>query len=279
MIQNNRILSKISGTTTDHSVVLNHYPSGTATIAMTSADALYLGSDMPMNHKWIKVSSANAVASVASIETWNGAEWVTAVDVIDQTAVSGASLAASGILSWTPNRYTAWGRQNSSEEISDISTTKIYNLYWVRLKFSATLTAGTALAYVGHKFSEDTDLFAEYPVFNDTALMGAHTTGKTSWEEQTVSAAEDIIKDLKAQDVIWAEGQILSPDQFRKASIHKTAEIIYRAFSADYEKEIALAKAEYKKAIDIRYFMVDANGNATLDPLERATNSTNWLTR
>lgn len=279
MILENRIISSISSVLTDHSVALNDYASGTSTLVLASTDAVYIGSDLPFNHRWVKVGTANTNASIASVATWNGAQWVNCAEVIDQTAVAGKTLAQSGIISWVPDRFTAWGEQNSTEDMADLASLKIYYLYWARIKVSATLSAGTALAYVDHKFSEDADLYASYPDLDSADLLDAYKTGKTSWEEQAVRAAEHVIKDLKAMGIVRGSGGVLDWNLLRIPAAHKTAEIIFAALGQDYREELKQARIAYKEALNVRYFNADKNRDGSLSPQERESQPQHWLTR
>lgn len=279
MLHNNRIITKISGTLTDHSVQLSEFDTGASTIAITTSDALYLGSDYPFNHRYIEIGTANDQASSISVSLWSGTAWVSAVDVIDQTKVSGACLAQSGIISWVPDRdQTSWSPQANSKDISDLSTTRIYDLYWVKLTFSGDLKASTSLKYVGHKFSTDAQLETEYPDLLRSDLMTAFKAGKTNWLEQTIGAAEYIVQSLREKGIIISRDQILDWSLFQRASIHKTAEIIMSAFGEDYRDAASRASGRYKNSLDLKAYSVDQDKNAQLTPKEKAP-TTEWLTR
>src|SRR3990167_11302957 len=97
MLTSNRIIFSDNGTLTDYSATLNDFYTGTVAPTYTaSQDYLYVGGDAPFNHRYFDVSVANAVASTVSVEIWDGSDWNAAVDVIDETTTSGASLAQSG---------------------------------------------------------------------------------------------------------------------------------------------------------------------------------------
>jgi len=103
-------------------------------------------------------------------------------------------------------------------------TKVVYDKYWVRISFDLTLGATCALSFIGNKFSDDTDLFYEYPIFNSSNFLTAFKSGKTDWEEQHVKAAELIIDDLQKKSVIIGAGQILDRKKFIGASVCKVAE-------------------------------------------------------
>ena len=287
MLRHNRVLWK-SGVSTlnDLSKKLSDPLSGAEVIPfLTATDAIFIGSDLPFNHRWFEVSVANNVVASPSVAVWDGSTWIPCVDVIDETVASGGkTLSQSGLISWVPDRLdSSWSRIDFTEELPDseiLSTVKIYDLYWVKMTFNANLRASTSLGYIGHKFSSDSDLFAEYPDLNNTDLMTAFASGgtKTDWKDQEFLAAEYIIQDLRNLQVIWSKNQILDPQLFKSASVHKTAEIIYRSFGDDYKDDKESSAQAYKQCMSKKSFNVDLNLNATLDEKETQP-TTNWMTR
>lgn len=271
MLLNNRVIFKNNTALTDLSVKLNNIHSGTETVDIIALqDALYIGSDLPFNHRYIDVSTANDQASVISVSLWDGAEWVPAVDVIDQTVGSaGKTLSQSGIISWTPDKDESWMCEDSTEEISDLSTLKIYNMYWAKLSFSSDLKATTALKYVGHKFSNEEDLGGFYPELLKSSVKTAFQSSKTAWTEQLVEAAETIVRDLRKKGIVWSENQVLDWQKFSEASSHKTAEIIWNAFGKNEEDRAEGARKAYKEAFSQQVFNVDKDKDGRLDKSEK----------
>jgi hypothetical protein len=252
MLINNRLLAKISGTVYDWSIDLNNVYTGSKTIGgltFSAGDRLYIGGDMPFNHRYIEVSTVNAIASVASIELWNGKAWKAALDTTDYTDVSGVSLAATGILQWTPDRDESWQLQSRSQDISDLSTTRIYDMYWAKISFSADLTPGTALKYVGHRFSNESDMGGRYPELLKSATKLAFSSGRTTWNDVLVEASEVVVRDLRKQRLIVSPGQILGWELFTEAATHKAAELIFNAFGESQEDKKGAARTAYDEAL------------------------------
>lgn len=270
MIANQRIIWSDDATLKDLSIALNDAYAETYVLPLVAAeDYLYIGSDLPFNHRYFNVSVVNDVASVASVEIWNGTSWVSAVDVIDQTSVAGKTLARSGIISWTLDRNGFWGQESTTEDVTGLTSLKIYDFYWVRLSFSADLKATTALRYVGHKFADDDDLRAQYPDLLSSSLLDAFETGKTTWVDQHIVAAEEIIRYIRKKKIAWNRNQILNWDQFNMAAVHKVAEIIMTAFGEDYSEQRKLAESKYKEAIDLSIYEVDRSEDGRRDELEK----------
>ncbi len=269
MLANQRIYHLDGATLEDKSVSLNTVFDDAAVVDLLAGEYLYIGSTLPFNHRHFQISVANDVASVASVELWDGNEWISAVDVIDQTSVAGVTLARSGMISWTTPRNGSWGQAATTEDVTGLTTLKVYDLYWVRLTVSVSLKATTALQYVGHKFANDNDLGGRYADLVTTAIMDAFETGKTTWDEQHLLAAEDLIQDIRRKGIAWNANQILDWEQFNLAAVHKVASIIMFNFGDDYRDNRLLAEKEYEKAMNLKIFEVDRNEDGRRDEVER----------
>lgn len=277
MLRNNRILF-FSGSFSDFSMALSDINAQTKTLAYVAGDFLYLGSDLPFNHRYFDVSTPNNVAATLSADYWTGNGWKAFVDVIDETAVNGVPLAQSGIVSWQTNLdESSWGYDDTDEmDGSGLETGPIiYKLFWIRLKWDQTLLNTTALRYIGHRFSDDTDLVAEYPELSSSAIKTAWQAGKTTWNEQCLTAAEYIVQDLRGpKNIIQSADQILDWKNYQKASVHKTAEIIFRGFGDDYKDQMLESHNAYRSALAVGKHNVDLDGDATLSDGEKVTNVT-----
>ena len=265
--------------TTDYSREVNDWRTGSKAFAYTSGGYLYIGSDVPFNNLYIDLGTTkNAVSAVVSAQMWWAQAWTDAVDVIDETLVSGVSLAQSGRITFRPSDLKGWDSIPRTNDVSALSTYSIYDFYWARLSWNATLTSTTDLKYIGQKFSEDGDLFVYYPDLNSTALLTAHASGKTNWNDQHFAAAEVIIRSLMSKNIVWSKGQILDASRFVEASIHKTAEIIYSSFGSAYANNKTAAAESYKSAINMGRFAIDLVGEAKLEK-DVKRNHTMWQTR
>ncbi len=272
MLSKNYVIFSDNGTLIDISREVNTITAGSRVFNYTTAeDYLYIGGDMPFNHRYFQLTSAvNAVDATCSVEVWDGSAWNAVAYTLDETqSTTGKSLSGNGLISWVPDRNKSWGLEQTTENIAALSTLKIYDMYWVRLSWSATLTNTTALFYIGHKFSSDADLAERYPDLIRTDVLDAFTTSKTTWNTQAVLAAEEIVQDLRRRRIVKSRNQILNVDQFNNASVHKTAQIIYNSFGAGMETARSNARSEYKTAMDLMVFDVDTTGDARLDQIEK----------
>lgn len=257
--------------TTEITKQVERYDSYSASLSYTTGNYIYLASDFPFNHAWIHLPGVkNDVVASMKVEYY-GSSWNEVVNLKDETN----ALSDSGFVEFTPNKDYGWSQLSDS---STIGLPVVYDKYWLRISFDVSLKAGVQVGFIGNKFSDDTDLFAEYPIFNDLNYQTAFQSGKTDWVEQHIKAGEIIIQDLEKQGVIVAPEQILEVKRFRGASVCKVAEIIYTAFGNDYLEQRKLAKEEYSKRMNLSQFKVDQDNNAILSPSDIMARQ-GWLKR
>lgn len=110
---------------------------------------ILVGSHRKFRGAYAAVGGANAIASTLTVAAWDGAAWAS-VSASDGTASGGATLAASGLVSWTvPSAWPAVSlKEIYGEGLPDDPATAPYRnikLFWTRWSVSATLTDPTTL--------------------------------------------------------------------------------------------------------------------------------------
>lgn len=276
-----RIIFAVSSELTDVSVAMNDYKATSKTWSVSSgSDYLYIGARNPFNSFYIKFDNNMAVGDgAATVEYWDGTQWRSAIDVIDETA-DGDTFTNDGFITFSTDPDYGWFREdtnNGGDIITGISTFNILNLYWLRVNIG-NVEANIPIKWIGTYFSTDTDLYGEYPIFNNSTLKTAYESGKTTWEEQAVIAADIIISDLMDRNVIKHSGQLLDRSRLKRASICKVAEIIFGALGDDYTDDMRKARNEYEKRLTSPILYVDQNLNANID-IEEEVVSHGWLSR
>lgn len=283
-----RILYSDNGTITDHSDVLSRYASGVASIPnfVIAEDYLYIGQRNPFNHVFVKPgSTVNANGGKLLLEYWDGDEWISVVEVRDQTDVFNKA----GWITWVPDKSRGWLREDTTSPASDptgqivlgLENIIIYDQYWLRIALDTTPSNPFELSFVGPKFSLDEDLAAEYPALDRQVFRDAFTETpgtKLDWEAQHVKAAQIMIEDMISRGIIWNKGQILTRDKLILPSVFKVAEIIFNALGEDYKDERDDARKEYYSRLTKGIYQTDKNRDAILDPSEDRAR-TGWLSR
>lgn len=271
MITRQRVFHDDNGTLKDLSKVINRYNSETAALPIVAADDyLYIGSDLPFNSRYFEMGTANtAAATISQVDIWDGTAWNAAVDVLDYTETGGATVGRSGYVRWTLDRNESWACESTTEDITELSSLKIYDFYWARVKFSADLDAGTTLKYVGQKFSTDDDFQGRYQDLTRSSIKTAYQSGKTDWNEQHIAASEDLFMELRRKKHLWHPNQALDHEAFATACTHKAAAIIFNAFGDDYENERKRAEGDFQKALAMSFSPIDRNEDGAIDDEER----------
>lgn len=101
-------------------------------------DRLYIGAAYEFEGLFVKLlDSVNAAASVLTVKYWGDNQWES-LSATDGTAVSGATFAKSGRITWT--LPSDWERRTLNGTADEY--------YWVELSVSAALTAGTSATQV-----------------------------------------------------------------------------------------------------------------------------------
>jgi len=267
-VLNNRIILKDGPTLTELSVDLADFTSTGTSVALTSSQELFIGSLLPFNHRYFKISASNSNASVLSIAMWDGDDFKDSAGTLDQTSVSGVSFAQSGIISWEKDKDEGWAREDTDDmDGSGLETLKIYGLYWAKITVSADFSGGTAIDYVGWKFSKDADLEVKYPDLNTSDVKAQFKSGKTDWDDQHFAAADHIIRVLqlaRAEDFI-TPNQILRWEHFLEAAVHWVARIIYNSHGKDGIENRDSASDDFDEAMKIVNIHIDMNANTHLD--------------
>lgn len=278
MLHDQRIFFSDNGTINDLSLNLNDFRNGTEVIDYVAAeDYIYIASFLPFNHKQFDVGVVNQTTTAVSVDIWDGSTWNAAVDVIDRTSSGGVSLAQDGVISWSTDIDKTWQRERESVDVTGLSTAPaVYDMYWVRLSWSADFTATMSLKFIGQKFSVDTDLYSYYPDLNSTSIQGAFESGKTDWNDQHYIAAQHIVRDLKKNDSLISADQIMDFDLFEETAVHAVAMIIYWGLG-QFEMHDK-AKAKYEDNLKLGFLNLDMNADGRLEPRERVIRQ-GFLTR
>jgi hypothetical protein len=224
-------------------------------------DYVYIAQYFPFNNFFIETDVANDQASVVSVDYISGKQWVAAVDIIDGTKASGISLSKAGVVQFTPDDYN-WTSIVDPRKIGGtslgIEALPIFDLYWIRVKFSASLKATTSIKSISYNFSTDRLLESIDPeIDNYKEPWGG--VSKTNWVEQTMLGSQHVVAELKSRGLILSPGNILRFDDVCLATTYRTLMIIYAMLGKDFEEKYKNAEKEFKVLMDIKRFTFDKN--------------------
>lgn len=281
---NQRIFHSSASGLEDLTTRVNDYRSGCYELNYVQGDYLYIGSDMPFNHKFFDIKTDNTVEAKACVEFWNSKCWTKAVDLIDQTGDGDTPLQGCGNLTWIIDcKCPSWCPECKSEDVEGLEDTCVCNMYWIRVSWDQDISA--EINHIGYNFSDDNELLSQYPSLCDQHFMNCFVPKlpkgtKTDWKEQSYVAAECIIKELRSCGVVWSPANILDWESLQGASVHKTAEIIFSALGQPYEYNRKLAEEKYNKCMEIKSVVTDdKNKNSVLEGTEKYEDNIVFMTR
>ena len=245
----------------DLTIAVNDFQNGkSVALVMEPEDFIYISAFLPFNHKYLKLKTPSPIEVAPKVEVCSSsAEWSEVADIIDYTV----GLQLSGVIQWTVDWDKTWGRvsRNRTDIIAMAGAPTVYDAYWIRISFPSGPTA-FGLEYVGQLFSDDQDLYAQYPVLQSPTIMKGWNLLKTSWLDQHVLAAEYISKELIQRKVIINQSQLLDIATLRSPAVHKAAHIIYSGLGVkNYQNEIVHSAAAFEQAMRMDKFQVDSDGD------------------
>ena len=273
-MQNTRIVFIDGSNVTDITPTVGDYNNQDVPLSFVAGQSkLLIGSRAPFNHIYMKLGSTlNTENATMKVSYWDGLKFVEFVDVNDRTE----ALKKDGFVYVTPDKDKLWTLDDTDNENNDqleqlFNGLVIYDRFWMQIEFDIDLTANVDLSWIGQIFSNDSDLESKYPNLNDSRMKEGFKVGKTTWEEQHVLAAQEIVDDLIDSFTIKHKQEILDPAQLKTASVHKVASIILTPFGQDYRDDRDDANRLYRSSLNKLKPRVDLNGDGRLNPREYRT--------
>ena len=249
-----RTINSDNGTLTDVSIISQTTDSTLTAPIVSGEDYTYIGQYLPSNNMFFEIDTANTNAAVIQIQYWDGTTWRDVVDILDGTSTSSKTLAQSGVIQWSINNNYGWVKaQDTSEDISALSTLTIYNLYWMRFSSSADLSSGSLLDRVTYKFTDADALTQLEPDLTNIASAW----GVSDWLDQMLLASKHVWHELRNRDLIKGAQNILRFDDVYMATAYRTLAIIYDGLASSNEVYVD------KKLEALREFKDLLSGSAT----------------
>lgn len=266
LIRRNATRTILSGAEKTH---LTDTPSAdTLAFNLTTSSEFYIGFRKPFAARYFAMGTVNAVAATVTLKYWNGSEWASVKDLVDQTL----GFSKSGFMAW--ENEDDWEPKNI-DPISDEDN----QLYWIQLTVSSNLTSGATLQAVLNLFCDD-DLLAQYypELINDERYL---PEGASTFLAQYVAAKDLVVTRLKKAKGITDESQILDPNDVALAAVHAAAYIIMRPIAdTDQDRQRAKdAEDEMNKELNNVPIRVDADDSGTFSQSEKEPEGTYFRAR
>lgn len=224
----NRNVTRTILNATETTEKTNTVASSALAFPMTTSDFFYLGFKERFTTRYFYFSTANINVCALTVEYWNGSAWAAVEDLVDQTL----GFTRSGFISWINN--TDW-HTSTQAPINDLK------LYWIRVKVSANLSAGTQLQALLNLFSDDVLLRAYYPeIVDDSRYL---PPGRTDFIEQHKAAKDLVVLRLTQMKSIEKESQIIEVNEVAVAATHACAYLILNPIAVDESTRLRRDKA------------------------------------
>lgn len=262
-----RVFFSDNGTLTDKSIEAQD-GSDMAFPAVAAEDYIYVGQYFPFNNLFIEMDTPNVTASLMSTEYWDGKQWRASVDILDGTKLLGATLGRSGVIQFAPNRQYKWNIIQDTSETNhtpaQLQTLTIYDLYWMRMKVSANLDAGTIIKKISYAFTTNQLMQGIDPEINEY-LSAWGGVSKINWNEQIILASQHLVADFKARQLVVAPGNIVRFDDIALPVAYRTVALVYSqlgdAFKAKYDDAMRL----YTNLLAVKRFTIDRNDDGAVE--------------
>lgn len=263
-----RLLTNISASLVDKSLT-NQDDTQTVGLVLGTSDYIYVAQRYPFTNLFIHMDTVNTNSSVLTAQYWDGVQWRNAVDMMDGTSLAGATFGKSGGIQFSLDDEYSWNKIfDTSDSVSptELSTLKIYNSYWLRLKVSAALLVGTDSKEIGYSFTTSQRL-KDFDVEID-GYLASFASGKTDWIDEIKTGSKLVVQDLKRLGLIMGPGQIIELDDVYVPTSLRTLALIYSNLGPSYKDKLEAVMKEYDKALNIRRFTFDDNADGKLEARE-----------
>lgn len=261
-----RVIHSDDGSLTDKSLAASN---GTVfDVSLVAADDyIYISQFYPFTNMYVEVATGNASGSTLSVQYWDSGAWRDGVDVLDGTASGANTLAQTGVIQFMTDKDYSWEPTEDptdSSGITELNTLKIYNQYWMRLKVSADLSAGTYIKRVAYAFTSHAYLSQLDPEINEY-LVPWGGASKTNWNEQILIASEQVVTDLRARQFIGHRGQVILLEDMWQPTSYKTLSLIYSQLGESFSQKADAAQKAYDKLMNTKRWTFDQDKNGRID--------------
>lgn len=254
MINQSVVLTKISNVVTDISSLVTDVNHAGTSVTLGTSDAIFIGTPLPFNALYLRLgSTVNTNSANLALSFWDASTFRAFLSVQDGTKTTTKTLTKSGIVQLiVKDEYMPCS--NDSQYITEIGTDGYYDLYWTKITVSAAATAVNIL-YIGQLFLEsDEALYLEYPDLKFDQYKKAFSATKADFIDQRIIATDRTISELIAKNVVRQPQEFMDWRVMKEATMHKTAELIYKALGVKYKEDAIAANKSFLAAINVKMF-------------------------
>lgn len=252
---------------TEHSEAMRSWESSTMTVFAQSGGYIYIGAPHSFAARFIRMSSnVNAVSANLTVEYYYRDKtnpWRAVKNLRDETKVGTATLGKSGFICW--DLPEDWVKTTIDIDGNETLVPELpynqdaidgYGYYWIRIKSSQVLTAGTAIEWLGLIWTSQDYMKVKWPEVDSSNYL---PTGKTDWYELIEMSTGDVADDLNIANVIDYELQAKDINEMAKLTALKTMINILipmtssdtlRQMKEDFEKDYTNLLKKRLKGID-----------------------------
>lgn len=266
-----RLFHDDDGTLIDRSIDNQDEATTVSLVIDQTDDYLYFAQHYPFNNFFIQMDTVNTNAGSLAIQYWGGQAqgWVDAVDILDATSVAGVPLARSGVVQFSPDIQFSWhivGDTRTEPQPLGLETLNIYNVFWIRFRWSATPSAGTDMKRLVYSFTRSQQIDNIDVQINQ--FLTSFAAGKTNWDDEIITASMMLVNDMRRRGIIVHQGQLLRFDDVSLAADWMTLCLIYRNLGPAFLDKLTRSKQEYEMAISVKAFSIDENQSGFLERRE-----------
>lgn len=254
-----RVIYDNGTTLTDYSVA-NQDESSTVTLALSTTKFIYVGQKCPFTSLFFYKGTANSVSSTLKVEYWDGTAWREIADLLDDTVTAGAPLAKSGSIKWYLDDDYSWQKVFDTTDASaptELSSVKIYDMYWVRISSLDALTSGATAKQLAYTFTSTQEL-NNYDV-EISGYYESFETGKADWIREIITASKLTLMEMKRRGLATHNGQLIELDDFNIPTSYKALELIYSNLGPSYAEKRKWAGDEFKNSLNVQRPVIDTN--------------------
>ena len=233
-------------------------------------DNLYIGWRHRFTTRHFNFVTPNTNTVTVSVEFWDGSDWQGVDDLIDQTN----GFKSSGFVSWAMASDKQWQKST----IAPLDTEEEFKLFWIRVKVSGALSAGTSLQSILNLFTDDDFVRIYYPeLITDTRYR---PSGRTDLMDIHVGARNLVVTRMKQLGKIQDESEIIDINQVAIAGAHAFAVTLLKpiAVSEDNRQILEDAKEDLASEISRTFLQVDSDLDGRISEPEKA-NTDGFITR